>query len=426
MRSGRPGIGAAATCPTRHAPAQWTPWLAPDPTGIEAMHLSPLIPPLVGIVFIILAIGLLLRTFRQPQLVGYILAGALLGPSGLALVPDIATVEELGALGVTLLLFFIGMEISPRELAKGWRIAIFGTLFQIAMSVGTTLAMGYWLGWPLARSVLLGFVISLSSTAVVLKLLQDRGELDSKAGRNVLLILLAQDLAVVPMLIVISFLGDGAPSQADILRQMFGGVLLLGFSAWLISREQIRLPLVRHIRGDHELQIFAALLICFGMALISGILNLSAALGAFIGGMVIASAREIEWVRRALEPLHVVFVAIFFVSVGMLIEPLFLREHAGQIALLVGGVLLTNTFLNALILYLLGNDWRGALYAGALLSQIGEFSFVLAAVGLNSQIVSQGAYQLTVAVIAISLVASPAWIALVRRMNSGDSIQINK
>jgi CPA2 family monovalent cation:H+ antiporter-2 len=302
----------------------------------------------------------------------------------------------------------------------GWRIAILGTLFQIAISVACTWAMGTWLGWPLPRSILLGFVISLSSTAVVLKLLQDRGELDSKSGQNVLLILLAQDLAVVPMLVIISLLGDNAPSQSEILRQVFGGVLLLAFSAWLISREQIHLPLIRHVRDNHEMQVFAALLICFGMAFVSGIMNLSAALGAFIGGMVVASARETDWVHRALEPLHVIFVAVFFVSVGMLIDPAFLRDHLWQILALVGGVLLTNTFLNAIILRLLDNAWRDALYSGALLSQIGEFSFVLAAVGLHANIVTQNAYQTTVAVIAISLLASPAWIGLVRISISAD------
>lgn len=380
------------------------------------MHLSPLIPQLVGIAFAILAIGLILRAFRQPQLVGYIMAGVIVGPAGFGLISDSRTIEEIGALGVTLLLFFIGMEISPRKLVEGWRVAILGTLFQIGVSVALTWAMGAWLDWPLARSILLGFVISLSSTAVVLKLLQDRGELDSRAGQNVLLILLAQDLAVVPMLLAISFLGDARPSEWEIFKQVTGGIGLLAFSAWLISRESIRLPLVHRVRGDHELQVFAALLVCFGMAYISGFLGLSAALGAFIGGMVVASARETEWVHHALLPLHVVFVAVFFVSVGMLIDLKFLMEHLPQILLLVLGVLITNTLINAAILHLLGEGWRSATYAGALLAQIGEFSFVLAAVGLHAHIVAQHAYQLTVAVIAITLIVSPAWIALFRRL----------
>lgn len=386
------------------------------------MHLSPLIPQLVGIAFAILAIGLILRAFRQPQLVGYIMAGVIVGPAGFGLISDITKIEEIGALGVTLLLFFIGMEISPRKLVEGWRVAILGTLFQIGVSVALTWAMGAWLDWPLARSILLGFVISLSSTAVVLKLLQDRGELDSRAGQNVLLILLAQDLAVVPMLLAISFLGDTRPSEWEIVKQVTGGIALLAFSAWLISRESIRLPFVHRVRGDHELQVFAALLICFGMAYISGFLGLSAALGAFIGGIVVASARETEWVHYALLPLHVVFVAVFFVSVGMLIDLKFLMEHLVQILLLVLGVLITNTLINAAILRLLGEGWRSATYAGALLAQIGEFSFVLAAVGLQAQIVTGHAYQLTVAVIAVTLIVSPAWIALFRRLLSCDSL----
>lgn len=379
------------------------------------MHLSYFIPHLVGIIFIILCIGFLMQTFRQPQLVGYILTGVLIGPAGLALAPDVAIIEELGTLGVTLLLFFIGMEISPRKLLGGWRIAIFGTLFQIIVSIACTWAMGLWLGWPLARGILLGCVISLSSTAVVLKLLQDRGELDSRVGQNVLLILLTQDLAVVPMMIGISFLGDNEPSQSEILSQIIGGGLLLAFSAWLISREKIQLPFIRHLKNNHELQVFTALLICFGMAFISGSLNLSAALGAFIGGMVVATAKETEWVHHTLAPLHVVFVAIFFVSVGILIDPIFLLDHLTHIVALVALALLTNTFINSIILRFLGDSWSEALYSGALLSQIGEFSFILAAVGLNSNIITQHAYQLTIAVVALSLLASPIWVTLIRQ-----------
>jgi CPA2 family monovalent cation:H+ antiporter-2 len=278
--------------------------------------------------------------------------------------------------------------------------------------------MGLWLGWPFSRSILLGFVVSLSSTAVVLKLLHDRGELQSKPGQNVILILLTQDLAVVPMLIIISLLGDKAPSQSELFLQIGGGTLLLALSAWLISRDQIKLPFMSHVRKNHELQVFTALLICFGMAYISGVLNLSVALGAFIAGMIVATAKETEWVHHALAPLHVIFVAIFFVSVGMLIDIVFLQEHLLQILFLTIIVLLSNTFINSVILRALNNTstWSDALYSGALLSQVGEFSFVLAAVGLNSLIITQAAYQMTIAVIAISLLVSPVWVSLIRSM----------
>ncbi len=147
------------------------------------MHLDPLLPPLVGVIAVILALGLLFQLFRQPQLVAYIIAGIVIGPSGIGLVNDVQIIEHLGALGVTLLLFFIGMEVSPQQLARGWRVAVFGTLLQILISVVTVWLVGSALGWEISRIVLLGFVISLSSTAVVLKLLKDRNELDTKAEK---------------------------------------------------------------------------------------------------------------------------------------------------------------------------------------------------------------------------------------------------
>ena len=380
------------------------------------MHLDPLLPPLVGTLVVILAIGLMLRTFRQPQLVGYILAGFAIGPHGLGWITDVVTAEHLGAIGVTLLLFFIGMEVSPRQIVRGWRIAVVGTLLQILVSLGLVWMVGYWLDWSMSRIVLLGFVISLSSTVVVLKLLQDHGELGSSAGQNVVLILLTQDLAVVPMLIVVSMLGGEFPSNYDLVKQVFGAVLVLGLAAFILSREQVHLPLPEYVRQDHELQVFAAMFACFGMAFLTGMLGLSSALGAFIGGMLIASARETDWVHHALEPLRVVFVALLFVSVGMLIDAAFVLQNWLLILSLVTAVLLSNTFINAGILRVLGNSWPTSLYSGALLAQIGEFSFVLASVGLQAGIITGFGHQLTVAVIAFSLVLSPPWIGGIKRL----------
>lgn len=380
------------------------------------MHVDPLIPPLVGVVTVILALGLMLQLFRQPQLVGYILAGVIIGPGGLELVTDHVVIEHLGAIGVTLLLFFVGMEISPHQLARGWRIAVLGTLFQIVVSVGLTWIIGSWLGWSLGRIVLLGFVISLSSTAVVLKLLKDSEELSTKAGENVVLILLAQDLAVVPMLIVVSLLSGESPQSAELFKQIVGGAVITALAVYIVSREKVRLPFAGQIKKDHELQIFAALLICFGMAFITGVLGLSAALGSFVAGMIVATAKETEWFHHALEPLRVVFVALLFVSIGMLIDPAFIGKHALQVVILVIGVLLTNTFINAGILRMLGDDWRISLYSGALLAQIGEFSFILVSVGLQTALVTEFGYQMTIAVISISLMLSPVWIGAMKRL----------
>jgi len=380
------------------------------------MHLDPIMPTLVATLIAILIIGMLLRRIRLPHVIGYLLTGIILGPHGLALITDEAVLSRLGAIGVVMLLFFVGMEVSPKRLLASWKVAIIGTLFQVLISVGVVWLLGLWLDWPVARSILLGFVISLSSTAVVLKILQDWGELESDVGQNVLGVLLVQDLAIIPMLIIIGFLGGEAPTLTTIALEIVGGVLMLILFAWLIIRDSVHLPLSNWLNNDHEMQVFAAFIICFGLALITGLLGLSTALGAFAAGMLVASARETQWVHHSLEPFRVVFVTLFFVSIGMLVDPHFLIKNWMQISLLVFAVYLTNTFLNAVVLRILGERWDSSLYAGALLSQIGEFSFVLAAVGLQARIISQYGYQMVIEVIAISLLLSPFWIMLMRKI----------
>ncbi len=374
------------------------------------MHMDPLLAPLVGVVSIILILGLLFQLFRQPQLVAYIIAGVIIGPHGIGFVNDIVIIEHLGALGVTLLLFFIGMEVSPYQLARGWRIAVFGTALQIIISVASIWLLGSIFGWSLSRIVLIGFVISLSSTAVVLKLLKDRDEMETKAGQNVLLILLAQDLAIVPMLIIVSMLSGEEPDHLLLIKQVIGGIAILSLAIWVVSRPSIKLPFSRHIKRDREIQLFAALLACFGLAFITGILGLSAALGAFVAGLIVAAAKETDWIQHALEPMKIVFVALLFVSMGILINVDFVKNNFNLLLMLLAGVLITNTFINAGILRLLGDNWGTSFYSGALLSQIGEFSFVLASVGFQVGLINDFSYQATIALIALSLLASPVWI----------------
>ena len=171
-----------------------------------------------------------------------------------------------------------------------------------------------------------------------------------------------------------------------------------------------------HVWRNQELQLFGALAICLGVALLTGWLGLSTALGAFLAGMLIGIARETKWLHQSLDPFRVVLVALFFVSIGMMVDLQFIADNAGLIALLVVLVLILNTFINGIILRLLGDPWRETLYVGALLAQIGEFGFVLAAVGINSQIISDYGYQLVISIITITLLFSPAWIMLMRKI----------
>ncbi|NQV20761.1 MAG: cation:proton antiporter [Rhodospirillales bacterium] len=376
------------------------------------MHMDPMMPLVVASLVGILVMGFLARVLKQPHVIGYLIAGVALGPFGLSLITDQDVLTRLGALGVVLLLFFVGMEVQPGRLVSGWKVSLLGTLLQVVLSTAAVIALGYWLDWPLSRSVLIGFVISLSSTAVVLKILHDTGRLETDVGQDALGILLMQDLAVIPMLMVIGLMGDAEFHTGAALLQGGGGILMIGLVGWIIVKGTISLPLSRLLTGDHEMEVFAALLLCFGLALLTALFGLSTALGAFAAGMLISAAKETRWVHESLQPFQVVFVALFFVSIGMLVDMEFLWSNWQEVSILVIAVLVTNTVINAVILRLLAYNWRRSLYTGALLSQIGEFSFVLAAVGAQSGLISTYGYQLSITVISLSLVVSPLWIRL--------------
>ncbi|HUR40055.1 MAG TPA: cation:proton antiporter [Verrucomicrobiae bacterium] len=380
------------------------------------MHYDPILLQIVGALLVILATALLSRVLNQPHVVGYILAGVVLGPHGLEFFQEYELVSRIGEIGVVLLLFFVGMETTPRQLAQGWRVTVLGTLVQIAASVGLMVAIGMWLDWPLARSILMGFVISLSSTAVVLNYLRDTHRAQTKLGRDTLGVLLAQDLYLIPMLLITAILaGRGAQTETLIL-QGIGGVLAIALMAWMTLGRVVRLPLARFLRRDRELQVFLAFGLCLGFALMFGMLHLSSALGAFLAGMLVGVARETNWVHHRLEPFRVMFVAVFFVSIGLLLDVKFVLANAW----LVGGVTLAvfvgNTAINTLIFRLLGEGWNYSIFAGAHLAQIGEFSFVLAAAGAAQDLLPDFTYKLVISVIALSLVLSPAWIALIARL----------
>lgn len=376
-----------------------------------ATESNPILLKFVMIAFAVVGIGFLLRLIKQPHVIIYIMTGVILGPSVTGIVStESDMINSLGSLGLMLLLFFIGMEISLPKLVANWKFSVTGTLIQVAASVLAVWAIGYFMDWSTARIVTLGFVISISSTAVVLRILEGRGEMDSKMGQNALGILLVQDVLIVPMMIVLGYMSGEPVDSHMVWLQLIGAVLIVGLLVYLYKKETIKMPFHKQLMKDHEIQVFFAFGLCFGIASITGYFGLSTALGAFIAGIVVASSKTTEWFHHSLYSLKVIFVALFFISIGLLIDLNFIWDNLGLVALLVAATFITNNLINALVARAFGSSWKDSFYLGAILSQIGEFSFVLGAIAYGSGIITDYGYQITLSVISLTLLFSPFWI----------------
>jgi CPA2 family monovalent cation:H+ antiporter-2 len=368
---------------------------------------------IIGIIIIL--VGGVLRYFRQPYVIAYILAGVLIGEHGFGLLTDQEIIKVIGEFGLILLLFFIGMEISLPSLIKNWKVPTIGTLLQIFGSILVVGIIGWFFNWGINRIIILGFIISLSSSAVIIKLLQDNKESQTGIGQSVISILLMQDILIVPMLIITNYLGGKEPSGTEVLLQVVGGILLIGGMIWVIRKKEFSLPFGEVLKGDHEMQVFFALIVCFGFAVVTALFGLSAALGAFVGGMVVHAARSTEWFHDSLHSLRVLFVAIFFISIGMMIDLDFLIAHRKIIFLILISVYVCNHFINAIVIHYFGRNWKNSLYGGALLAQVGELGFVLASSAFFANIITDFEYQLTILIISLTLLISPFWIAVTRK-----------
>ena len=364
------------------------------------------------IVFVVLIAGLALTYLRQPRVAGYLVVGMLLGPHGFGLSPTHELNEFLSEMGVVFLLFFVGMEVSVAQLIKGWKISVIGTLSQILLSVGFAWLIGWWNGWSVGEIILIGFIITLSSTAVVLTVLQNWKELDTPIGKDVLGILLVQDLLVVPMLIILGFLGGETPSAFSIGLQVMGGLLIFALIGYVVMKGEVTVKTPKVVQEDEELELYLSLAICLGLAILTTVFGLSEALGAFAAGIFVSAAGWTDRHHRLLHPFKIIFMALFFVSIGMLVNIPYVLEHWGKITFLVLLILIVNTLINGLILRAGKRSFQDSWYGGFLLSQIGEFSFVLASVGLASGIWSEGREQVAYATIAMSLILSPLWIGM--------------
>lgn len=359
--------------------------------------------------------GVLFVRLRQPAIVGYIVAGVILGPSGLQLVQNREAISFFAELGVILLLYFIGMELSLRSFRQIWRVAIVTALAQIAVSLGLTWSIAQYFDWPLSHTVLFGFCLALSSTAVAVKILDDIGALRQQSGRLAIGVLIAQDLAVAPMLIfVTSFAGDGF-SPFVFVEVAVSIALLLGVILIMTRRQRVNLPFHRILEAQKEISTIGSITMCFGAATLAGVIGLSPAFGAFIAGLIVGNSGQRQVLHENAEPVQAVLLMIFFLSIGLLIDIGFLIDNIGLVLLILLFVTIFKTALNILVLRAQGVTMQNAFLASLVIAQLGEFSFVLAGAASEVAVIDSDVYRLIVAVTVLSLMTSPLVVNLARR-----------
>ena len=389
----------------------------PDEYIFAQMSSEELLLRLVALVLAALAGGWLLERLHQPSIMGYILAGVVLGNEFRSFIPSRAFLEHSGDLGLVFMLFFIGTEVDIARLLKDWKIPLLGTLLGTAVSVAVCLLSGIGLDWTFGQSLFFGFMISLSSTAVVLRILQDFGGADSFIGRKSLSILLLQDLMVIPMLIVMGmFRSEGHVDYSLLARQVFGGILVTAVAVFLGSRTKLKIPDWLRLHQNYEFRVLAGLVFSLGAATITGYLGLSPALGAFLSGIIFGRMESQLQLHSTLQPFKVLFVAIFFITIGLLVDLDFLWLHLGRILLLVLMVFLLNTLVTAGVLRFLGVPTIESIVTGCLLAQIGEFAFLLASSARHYHMIDIDTHKTAVAVIALSLLLTPLWFGIARKL----------
>jgi len=377
---------------------------------------------LVQIAFVVIAslfCGLSFERFKQPAVLGYIVSGILLGPSVLGLVNNREVIGALAELGVLMLLFLVGMELSLRAFKKVWLLSLGVTLLQLGAGVLSVLGLGKLFGMSFEVSLVLGFAIALSSTAVAIKMLESIGELRTNVGKVAVGVLIAQDLAIVPVILILRNL-SGDVVINTILIKIAISVGILGLLIWYLSRrERISLPFTKTFSGNKDLTTLLALFFCFGMAALSGLIDLSAAYGAFLGGLILGNTTERHQMIEATHPIQSVLMMVFFVSVGMLIDFGYIWDNLGKVLTLLLLITFGKTFFNISVLHFFKQPWPQAFLAGLILSQMGEFAFLLVTIGIDEKILDPdgNGSRLIMSLAALSLTLSPFWMAAARRIH---------
>jgi CPA2 family monovalent cation:H+ antiporter-2 len=380
---------------------------------VEASDLEiPILKDILLIFGLAIAVLLLCHRLRVATIVGFLFTGILAGPHGFGLISAPKEVEILAEIGVVLLLFTIGIEFSLENLIRIKRLVLVGGSLQVVITILVVAAIFQIAGGPSGRSLFLGFLASLSSTAIVLKLLQEKSEVESPHGQITLAVLIFQDIAVVPMMLLTPFLaGTASPSQGPVLLLVAKGIAFLGLvlvsAKWVVPH---LLFLIARTRS-RELFLLSSLVICFAVASLSFALGLSLALGAFMAGLIVSETEFSHETLGNIIPFRDVFTSLFFVSIGMFLDVKFLIQHPAAILSIALGVMIVKSLLAGLVVLVLGFPIRTGIMAGLALCQVGEFSFILFMKGAEYGLLQGQLYQYFLDISVLTMGVTPFIIA---------------
>lgn len=355
-------------------------------------------------------LGSIMERFHQSAVLGYILAGVVLGPGLLGVVQDVGTVHSLAELGVALLLFSIGLEFSWKDLVKLGRVGLGGGSLQVLLTMGVTLGLAAAFGLEFREAVALGAIVALSSTVVVMKALKDIGDLDSTHGKASVGVLIFQDIAFVPLVLLLTMLGGQVPKEASstdlgpvVGQSLVGAVVLIFVGLGFLPR----ILRSRAMARNRELPILLAVIVCMGSAWAAHTLGFSAAIGAFVGGILLSETSYADQIRADVGPLRTLFATMFFASVGMLANATWIGNHIGIVLLVTVGIVLGKTVLAFSALRVLQLTTIASFAAGICLAQVGELSFVLLQVAGNRNLLDPAGVQLVTSASVLSLAVCP-------------------
>ena len=362
---------------------------------------------LVIIMGLSIPVILLCKKLKLPSLIGFLITGVVCGPGGFSLISGLHEVELMAETGVILLLFMIGTEISLTKLFSMKRALIMGGGTQLLLTIFLSTAVIMGMGYALNLGLFFGIILSLSSTAIILTLLAERGETDAPQGRMTLGILIFQDLMVVPLMLIIPLLGGNGGGAISFIIVIGKAVLVVG-TVVIAGRFIVPKLLAIIARSkSRELLLFFLITLCLSTAWLTSEVGLSLSLGAFLAGLLISESEYTHDASGMLLPFKEVFTGIFFVSIGMLMEVEFFANNILTISLITVGVFAIKFFSATMASIFSGQSLRNSIMVGFILFQVGEFSFILASVGLENGMLDQNTYRLFLATSIVTMALTP-------------------